>query len=178
MNIDLHFGINEGLRHNSYPASAFRGPWGQLLRHHTAKGLDFYIRVFNHVADWYAHPRLHSRLETPWEVELTFADGTTRKQWVSPRLWGLYRGMSVSLHPLESMLMALESWLIEVGKQSPHLLDGILVDLLRRSDNAAIAAVVARRHCHPHAPDTLLVLSARAICRDGPQSRRTSHART
>ena len=73
MNIDIHFGINEGLRHNSYPASAFRGPWGQLLRHHTAKGLDFYIRVFNHVADWYAHPRLHSQLEPPWEVELTFA---------------------------------------------------------------------------------------------------------
>jgi hypothetical protein len=46
-------------------------------------------RVFNHSSDWYAHPRLHDSLEPPWEVELMFADGTTKKQWVNPRLWGL-----------------------------------------------------------------------------------------
>jgi hypothetical protein len=160
IDIDGYFGINEGLRHSSYPPSAIRGPWGQLLRHHPAKALDFYIRVFNHAADWYAHPRLRDRLEPPWEVELTFADGTTRKQWTNPRLWGLYRGMSVAPHSLESMLMALEAWLLEVAKQSPESLDNILVELLRRSDNAAISAVVASvAIAHPHAAgEALLVL--------------------
>jgi hypothetical protein len=160
LDIDLYFGINEGLQHDWFPPSAFRGPWGHLLRHHTRKAVDFYITVFNHSADWYVHPRLHDRLEKAWEVELTFADGTTRKQWTNGRFWGLYRGMSVGPYPLQSMLMALETWLLEVGRQKPGRLDGILVDILRRSDNAALTAVVASAAtAYPHgAGEALLVL--------------------
>jgi len=164
LEIDLYFGIKGELRHDSFPPSGLRGPWGQLLRSHTANALDFYILVFNHSADWYAHPRLHDPLEPPWEAELTFVDGTTRKQWVNGRLWGLYRGMSVGPHPLEAMLMALESWLLEVAKQKPELLDTILVDILRRSDNAALSAVVASLAiAYPHASGEalLVLLSAR-----------------
>jgi hypothetical protein len=160
LDIDLYFGIKQGVRHDSFPPSALRGPWAHVLRYHTNKALDFYIKVFNHSADWYAHPRLRDRLETAWEVELTFADGTTRKQWTNGRLWGLYRGMTVGPYPLESMLMALEGWLLEVGKQEAERLDGILVDILRRSDNAALAAVVASvATAYPHAAgEALLVL--------------------
>lgn len=160
LDIDLYFGIKEGLRHDSFPPSALRGPWAHLLRHHTEKALDFYIKVLNHSADWYAHPRLHDRLEEAWEVELTFADGTRRKQWTNGRFWGLYRGMTVGPYPLESMLMALESWLLELGTQASQWLDGILVNILRRSDNAALAAVVASvATAHPHAAgEALLVL--------------------
>jgi hypothetical protein len=158
--IDLYFGIKEGLRHDSFPPSAVRGPWVHLLRHHATKALDFYIKVFNHSADWYVHPRLRGRLEPAGEAELTFADGTTRKQWTNGRLWGLYRGMTVGPYPLESMLMALESWLLEVGKGAPEKLDGLLVDILRRSDNAALAAVVASvATAYPRAAgEALLVL--------------------
>ena len=160
LDIDLYFGIKEELGHDSFPPSAMRGPWGHLLRYHPEKALDFYIMVFNHSADWYAHPRLHDRLEKAWEVELTFADGTTRKQWMNSRLWGLYRGMTVGPHQLESMLMALERWLLEVGQQEPERLDAILVDILRRSNNAALAAVVASvATAYPHASgEGLLVL--------------------
>ena len=160
LDIGLYFGIKERLRHDSFPASAVRGPWAHLLRYHSEKALDFYIKVFNHSADWYAHPRLHDRLEKAWEVELTFADGTTRKQWMNGRLWGLYRGMTVAPYRLQSMLMALESWLLDVGQQEPERLDAILVDILRRSDNSALAAVVASvATAYPHASgEGLLVL--------------------
>ena len=160
LDIDLYFGIKEGLRHESFPASGIRGPWGQLLRHHTTKAIDFYLRVFNHSADWYAHPRLRERLEPPWEVEATFADGSTRKHWLNGRLWGLYRGMTDGPYPLQSMLMALEGWLLEIGKGRPELMDAILLDILRRGDNAALAAVVASAAvAYPHAAgETLLAL--------------------
>jgi hypothetical protein len=160
LDIDLYFGIKEGLRHESFPASGIRGPWGQLLRHHATKAIDFYIMVFNHSADWYAHPRLRDPLEPPWQVELTFADGSTRKHWLNGRLWGLYRSMAVGPYPLQSMLMALESWLLEIGKDRPELLDAILLDILRRSDNAALAAVAASAAvAYPQAAgETLLVL--------------------
>ena len=160
LDIDLYFGIKEGLRHDSFPPSAMRGPWASLLRYHPKKALDFYINVFNHSADWYAHSRLHDRLEKAWKVELTFADGTTREQWMNGRLWGLYRGMTVGPYPLMSMLMALESWLLEVGQKEPERLDAILVDILRRSDNAALVAVVASAAtaCPHAAGEGLLVL--------------------
>ena len=164
LDIALYFGIKERLRHDSFPASGVRGPWAHLLRYHSEKALNFYIKVFDHSADWYAHPRLHDPLEKAWEVELTFADGTTRKQWTNSRLWRSYRGMEVAPYRLQSMLMALESWLLEVGQEGPERLDAILVDILRRTDNSALAAVVASvATAYPHASGKglLVLLSVR-----------------
>jgi hypothetical protein len=160
LDIETYFGIKEGLRHDFFPASAIRGPWIPLLRHHPRQALDFFIRVFNHSADWYAHPRVHDPLEPAWEIELTFADGSTRKQWGNPRLWNLYRGTSVGPYVLQSMLMALEKWLLDFASQYPQQLDGVLVDILRWSDSAALAAVVASvATAYPHAcGEALLVL--------------------
>ncbi|WP_406834020.1 AAA family ATPase [Pseudomonas asiatica] len=158
--IELHFGIKEYLSTQFFPASAFRGPWIHLLNHHARKGIDFLIQVFNHSAEWYAHPRLGDRLEPAWEVELTFADGLVRKQWINPRLWGMYRGLSVTPNVLQSLLMALERWLLDYAKSHPDGLDTVLLAILHRSDSAALAAVVASvATAHPRkSGEALLVL--------------------
>jgi hypothetical protein len=160
IDVDLYFGVKEHLRHDFFPASAFRGPWINLLTHYPRKGLDFLIQVFNHSAEWYAHPRLRDPLEPAWEVELTFANGTTRKQWVNPRLWGLYRGMTVGPYSLQSLLMAFEKWLLDYPKSHPEGLDAVLLEILQRSDSAALAAVVASvATAHPQrSGEALLVL--------------------
>lgn len=160
IDIDLYFGIKEHLHHDFFPASSFRGPWINLLTHHPRRGLEFLIQVFNHCAEWYAHPRLGDRLEPAWEVELTFADGTTRKQWANPRLWGLYRGMTVGPYVLQSLLMAFEKWLLDYADSHPEGLDAVLLEILQRSDSAALAAVVASvATAHPHrSGEALLVL--------------------
>lgn len=160
IDVELDFGIKEHLSHGFFPASAFRGPWINLLTHHPRKGLDFLIQVFNHSAEWYAHPRLRDPLEPAWEVELTFTNGTTRKQWVNPRLWGLYRGMTVGPNLLQSLLMAFEKWLLDYAKSHPEGLDAVLLEILQRSDSAALAAVVASvATAHPHrSGEALLVL--------------------
>ena len=162
LDLDWYSGIKQ--RFDAFPASAIRGPWMHLLRFHPGKALDFYMKVFSHTSDWYVRPRLQNRLEPPWEVELTFADGTSRRQWANGRLWGLYRGMSVGPYPLQSMLMALENWLLELAKQRPAQLDAILVDILLRSDSAALAAVVASigiAQLHSSGEALLVLLSAR-----------------
>lgn len=160
LDLDTHFGLRESLRHEFFPASAFRGPWSALLRLHQAKGIDFLLKAFNHSAEWYAHPRVSDPVEPPYEVELKFVDGTTRKQWANPRLWNWYRGTSVGPYALQSLLMALERWLLEVAKDRPQDLDAILLDILRRSDSAALSAVVASiATAFPHSSgETLLVL--------------------
>ena len=145
--IDLEplFGINDGLRHDFFPASALRGPFLPLVRHHAQKALAFMLAVFDHSVDWYAHPRAWSRssIEAPFEVALTFADGTSKTQWCNGRLWGWYRGMSVGPYALQSLLMATEHGLLELAKARPGELDALLLGILRKSDSAAIAAVIS-----------------------------------
>ena len=114
-----------------------------LFRQHPRIAHNFIIDVFNHAADWYAHPRVSDPLESAFEVELKFPNGSTKTQWCNGRLWNLYRGTSVGPYVLQSYLMALERWLYELAKQAPNGLDGILLELLSKSDNGAIAAVVA-----------------------------------
>ena len=160
LELDIYFGIKEELHHHFFPASAYRGPWIHLLRYHPYQTLDFFIQIFNYSADWYAHPRFQLPIESAGEIELTFADGTTRSQWGNPRLWNLYRGTSVGPDVLQSLLMALEKWLLEIAKQESSQLDIVLLDILRRSDSAALVAVVASvATAYPRSSsETLLVL--------------------
>ena len=161
------FGIKSNMHFGFFPASAYRSLFLPLLRHHPREGLAFIIEVFNHSAEWYAHPRVRSdSVEPPFEITLTFADGTSRKQWCNGRLWNLYRGTSVGPDVLRSILMALEHWLLELAEAHSHELDEILVDILRRSDSAAFTSVVASAAtAFPHAAgETLLVLLRSRPC--------------
>ncbi len=155
------FGIKKNRHFGFFPASALHGPFLPLLQHHPYQGVDFIVEVFNHSADWYAHPRLeYGNVERPFEITLTFADRTSRSQWCNPRLWNLYRGTSVGPYVLQSMLMALEHWLLEFAENCQHQLDEFLLSILQRSDSAAITAVVASvATAFPQeACETLLVL--------------------
>ena len=167
LELETLFGIKEGRSQDFFPASAYRGPFLPLLRHHPRQGLAFIIEVFNHSADWYAHPRTHSEyVEPPFELTLTFSDGTSRNQWCNGRLWVLYRGMSVGPYVLQSLLMALETWLLEYAEAHTHGLDAVLLDILRSSDSAALTAVVASvATAFPHSSgETLLVLLHSPLC--------------
>jgi hypothetical protein len=141
--IETFFGIKGGhLRF--FPASAYQGPFLSLLRYHPSIGVDFITKVFNHSADWYAHPRMQEEyIEPPFEITLTFADKTSRSQWCNARLWNLYRGTSVGPYVLQSLLMALEKWLLEVADQRPDELDTLLLEGLRGSASAAFTSVIA-----------------------------------
>jgi hypothetical protein len=160
LGVELNFGIKERLHHSHFPASAYRGAWLPLLRYHPTRGMDLVVSIFNHSADWYAHPRVSDRLEPAFEIELTFSDGTTRRQWVNGRFWNLYRGTSVAPYVLQSIAMAVERWLLEVAESTPDNLDATLLDMLRRSNCGALTAVAASlATAFPHAAgETLLVL--------------------
>ena len=160
------FGLKRRWHHKCFPPSAYRGPWLPLLRHHPNKTLTFFIGVFNHSVDWYAHPRIPDRVESPFEIELAFADGTLQRQWASSRLWQWYRGTSVGPDVLQCMLMALERWLFDSVQTRRRDLDAILLDLLRRSHSAALAGVAASvATAFPHScGETLLVLLSSPTC--------------
>lgn len=165
--IEPAFGIKEHTNFDGFPASAFRGPFIQLLRYHPAKALIFLYELFNHSASWYGTGKMRMQfVESPSQITLTFADGTTQTQWCNLRLWNLYRGTSVGPYVLQSALMALEQWLLTLAVNQPDALDKLLCTILRRSENAALTAVVASvAVAHPRlAPEVILVLLSSLEC--------------
>ncbi len=157
---ELEFGIDDSRSTDSYPASAFHGPWLSFLRYHPRRAMDFICEVFDRSADWYRNPRGENRLEPAWEAEVRFKGDKARTIVVNERFWFLYRGLSVGPYALQSILMALERWLFELADSNPTLLDQILLSLLNRSGSGAVVAVVASlATAFPRlAGETLLVL--------------------
>ena len=144
MDMESYFGLQQNLRHDYFPASAFRGPFLPLLRWHPCKGVEFIIRLLNHAVEWYAQGKwLGNRLETPVEVSVAIPENGEVTQWVSGRLWCVFRGITVAPYLLQSALMALESWLLERCDDDDFDLESYLLRLLRESNNAAVTAVVA-----------------------------------
>ena len=161
------FGIKGRRSFGFFPASAYRGPLFHLMRHHPYIGLDFIISVFNQSAEWYADPRVRLEYDEPRiEIILSFEDGTSRTQWCNSRLWNLYRGTTVAPYALQSLLMALERWLMELGMSSPEILDTVLMQILKMSDSSALTSVVASiGTAFPHASgEALLVLLRSPLC--------------
>ena len=166
IDIDSFFGMRRS--HGSHlPPSAYRGPFRALLREHPKDGRDFIVDLLNYSGNWYGERRGSGHdLEEAWEIELTFADGTTKKQWANPRLWSLYRGTTVTPYPLQSAAMALEAWFFDVAAQQKNLLDPLLLQTLRMSDSVAVTAIVASVAVrYPYASgETLLVLLSSPDC--------------
>ena len=156
---ELLFGIKPTMSYGFLPASACRGPFLTLLRQHRREGLGFIIEVFNHSSEWYAQRIVQSEYVEPhFDIALTFTDGTSRKQWCDRELWHLYRGVS-GPYILQSILMALEHWLLELAEARPHELDRTLIDILQKSDSAALTAVIASvATAFPHMTDEILLV--------------------
>jgi hypothetical protein len=124
-----------------FPASAFQTPIFQLLRCSPKATLDFILSFTGRAAECYARSDFGDEVE---EVEVTFGEEDSVKQYVSGRLWHAYRGMHTSTHLLESIHMGLEKWLLEQAKTASSTeLEGVCKYLMRNSRSASITAVVA-----------------------------------
>lgn len=138
------FGIKRFMYGKDFPSSAYRGPFFSLLRDHLVKGIDFLNELFNHSAEWYGSGRVPMEyVERPYQITLTFNDGSKVEQWCNGRLWNLYRGTSVGPYSIQSALMALEKCLLEIAEFDLKHLDDILTSILRGSKSAAVTAVTA-----------------------------------
>lgn len=175
------FGIKHGRTHGYFPATAFRGPLLPLLRADGRVGLKLVVDMINHCTEWYANPRVeHQYVELPEKIRLDFGDGTYAEQWCNGRLWLAYRGLSVSSHVFQSILMAFERWLLEYAERYPSQLDELLLGILKKSNSAALTAVVASvatsmpRDCG----GTLLVLLRSRECMNLDRTRLGSEYQT
>lgn len=142
--VDQVFGIREFGVSDFFPASALQGPYGALLRSHPREAVAFIVDLLNHAGDWYGTQRWPGQpLEPAWQITVEVPGVGPVQQWMNWRLYSLYRGMSVGPYALQSALMALESWLLAVGKMDGVDLESRLLHILRESNNVMATGVVA-----------------------------------
>jgi hypothetical protein len=140
LDMDEYFGLSSHNR-EYYPSSAYQTPTLQLLRVAPDRTLEFILDLTNTATIHYANSSLsENELE---KVEVIIDENTTTKQYISDRLWEMYRGTHVCPNLLESTHMALEKWLLESGKlETADKLEQYCLQLLRNTNSASITAIV------------------------------------
>ncbi|STO56731.1 AVAST type 4 anti-phage nuclease Avs4 [Grimontia hollisae] len=143
--INHEFGV-ETRQKDYYPASAYQTPIYALLMADLKLTLNFIIDLVNYSSRKYAESSLDKgQIET---ATLFLDDGKNISLPISTRLWCMYRGTQVSPHLLESILMSLERFFLEIGKNiKSETLEYYLNYILTRTNSSALVAVVASIVC-------------------------------
>ena len=138
--VEHHFGIEEN-HSNYFPSSSYQTPIYWLLQFSFKKTLDFILNFTNKSVEHYAKSNLEKNEVE--EVEVLIDDNKSKKQYISNRLWCMYRGTQVGPQVLVSIHMALEKFFLDQGKDiDSNILESWLLYLLVNSNSASISAIV------------------------------------
>ncbi|RTL55636.1 MAG: hypothetical protein EKK46_06255 [Rhodocyclaceae bacterium] len=129
--------------HDYYPASAFQTPILRLLQVAPKETVDFIVEFTNRSIEYFAKTDLGQREVEEVDVYLMPSERPL-KQYISHRLWMMYRGGQAAPTLLESIHMALEKWLLAAAKQaSAEVIESWCLHLIKNSRSASITGVVA-----------------------------------
>ncbi|MBE3129052.1 MAG: ATP-binding protein, partial [Actinobacteria bacterium] len=138
--VEKYFCLSERTDFKYFPPSAFQTPIFQLLRFAPLTTIDFILSFTNKTVECYAKSELKNEVA---EVEIFINEKKTIKQYISNRLWNMYRGLQGSTDLLESIHMALEKWLLENAvSMSKENLESWCLYLIINSKSTSITAVV------------------------------------
>lgn len=117
-----------------------------LLRYHPEKAIDFVTEFINSATDKFIESvGLQNNPQTQIAIELP--DGSSKIVWGIPDFWVSYRGNSVGVPKIiESVLMALERYLIELGNTgtvSQEDFQGHIKKLFLQSNSLFITTVLS-----------------------------------
>lgn len=137
------WGIKDGL--SFFPSGIYKTPALDLLIYHPIIGLQFIIEFINYSIEFYIKADCEYKHNiSQFEIELN--DGTLSKKWGSKELWLSYRGLSVTNYLLESLLMSLEKYLLELAARGTDVskknVKFIFDYVLKNSNNIAPLAVL------------------------------------
>lgn len=139
--VDHHFGVTHDSQ-NYYPPSAYRTPIYSLLQADLKLTLDFVIEFINAATEKYVASSLDQNGVE--EVTIVLKNGSSIKQYISNRLWCLYRGTQGNSNILESIHMSLERFLLEQGKHySSENIETILYYILSRTNSTALSSLIS-----------------------------------
>ncbi len=147
INSENDFGITDKLRLGYSPAGIYKTPARFLLFYHPKMALKLIVLVLNHATEAYSKSERGIRTGIT-QVEIENKDDSIINQKGNSVIWAMYRGLvEVTPHLLQSLLMSLESWMLElcqIQDEWAHKLIEYTFDyLLKNSTSVATTAVLA-----------------------------------
>ena len=140
IDIGEHFDMEDD-HLDTFPTSSYQTPIYWLLQSSLQETVDFILSFVNKTVEYFAKSEF-AQYEVE-EVEVFIDENNPIKQYLSGRLWCMYRGNQAAPHVLASMHMALERFFLEHGKNmDSKSLESWLIYLLKNSRSASISAVV------------------------------------
>lgn len=140
--VEHYYSLRSHSDYDYFPASALQTPIYFLLFADFSKTINFILDFTNRAVEAYLASGFDSSVH---EIEVNIGSDKT-KQIISSGLWNIYRGNGTPVTPylLQSMHMALEKRLLEIGKVTDKKnLKGWLIYLLKNTRSASVTAVVA-----------------------------------
>ena len=137
------FGLTADLR--TEPPSIFSTPVWDLLRYRAEVGIPFVVDLVNYCTRTYQ--RYQEAQDPLVASEFTTADGTVVRQYGNSTLWAAYRGHGQLPFVLESVLMSVEKFFLEMplaaSSGESAALNQWFSYLLTHSESAALSGVLA-----------------------------------
>jgi hypothetical protein len=131
---------------NYFPSGVYKTPFYTMLLVQPRKALDFIIDFLNYSVEFYVHADCEYKHEIG-QIEMELNDGTIMKKWGSCELWESFRGLSVTNYLMESLLMGLEKYLLEISERNTdnniEAVQFVFDHILKKSNNVAPIAVLA-----------------------------------
>ena len=131
---------------NIFPSGIYKTPTYNLLLFHPLLGANFIVEFVSYSVESFVNSDFE-RKEGIVELDIELNDGNTVKQWGSWELWAAYRGLSVTNYLLESLLMSLEKYLLELAECQTEVskknLKYLFNYLLKSSNSVAITSVLS-----------------------------------
>ncbi|MCF3109554.1 ATP-binding protein [Niabella sp. CC-SYL272] len=144
---ERYFGLNPGTKREYSPASALQTPLLHLLRYHTHEAVGFIIELLNEtIVSYMKHPKV-IKSGTIKTISFRLSDETMITQFGDDEIWKMYRGHMSTPDLLQSMLMALEHYVLGLAvdntRESRLLLAEIIDRLYKESKTVATTAIIA-----------------------------------
>ncbi|WDU77708.1 hypothetical protein [Lysinibacillus sp. G01H] len=154
--VDECFGIEDyGIPYKFSPPSGLKGPFADILKWHSIKGLDFILNLVNTSVEKYVYTNLESQnnyndfiyfkdeVSVPI-IKIEISDNLKIQQYLSHRLWNAYRGKVGIPSVIKSALMALENWIISYVKYGEETdIRWIYEYVLKNSNSVATTSILA-----------------------------------
>ncbi|HEX7754960.1 MAG TPA: hypothetical protein VF421_06445 [Niabella sp.] len=139
------FGLNEYLDREYGVPSGYQTFFYWMFLHHPDKALDFLIPFLNGAFEKNQHV-LSSLSEGVEEVSIQFKDGTDKTYFGHHTYWVMFRGIDSRNRLITSLLMALESGLLDLadkGEMNYPVIQIYLRRLIKESNNVAFLGIVS-----------------------------------
>jgi hypothetical protein len=144
--IESEFGLKRETEHKYFPASPYQTPVYNLLKCQPIETIEAICLLFNNSTEQYIKKKSKYRNDTIETLKIHTPKGE-KNVIASSLLWSAFRGtVQVAPYLLQSVLMALEKYLLELSRtddRSKRLLEKCLEAIYDNSNNIAPIAVIS-----------------------------------